>query len=189
MGAKDWQLIVAAFYLGIIVFFSFTAQDVFGKARPEAIPPLALKYRPTLIREARFLFGLTAPTSTFSSQIHAESNWNPSARSRSGATGLTQFMPRTAAWMAKRYPDLRPVAPLNPIWSIRAMLRYDRYLWDKARGWELCPRMKLTLASYNAGEGRMYKQWPKETRAYVHRILQVLEPLYVANGWGSGSCS
>jgi soluble lytic murein transglycosylase-like protein len=67
------------------------------------------------------------------------------------------------------------------------MLHYDRYLWDKAKG-ESCPRMRLTLAAYNAGEGRMYKRWPRETQRYVARVLNVLEPVYVANGWGLGSC-
>jgi soluble lytic murein transglycosylase-like protein len=131
---------------------------------------------------------MEAPTSTFSGQVHAESSWMASVCSRSGACGLGQILAGTQRWLTARYPaSLRPAAPLNPIWSLRAMLTYDRYLWDRAKG-DSCGRMRLTLAGYNAGPGRMYKRWPAETRRYVHRILQVLEPVYVANGWGLGSC-
>jgi soluble lytic murein transglycosylase-like protein len=68
------------------------------------------------------------------------------------------------------------------------MLHYDRYLWDRAKG-DSCGRMRLTLAGYNAGPGRMYKRWPAETRRYVARVLNVLEPRYINAGFGLGSCN
>jgi soluble lytic murein transglycosylase-like protein len=164
------------------------ATDVYGKPRPEAIPRAAYGYRATLIREARFAFGLSAPTATFGSQVHTESGWRFRARNSSGAAGLGQFMPSTATWMARRYPDLRPAAPLSATWAIRAMLRYNRYLWDRAKG-DSCPRMRLVLAGYNAGPSRMYKRWPRETQRYVHRVLVQLEPHYIQSGFGPGSCN
>jgi soluble lytic murein transglycosylase-like protein len=169
------------------------ATDAYALPRPEAIPRAAYTYRTQLIREARFVWGLDARTSTFGAQVHVESGWNAKARNRSGATGLAQFMPRTALHMNRRYPELRKDSgPINPIWSLRALLRYNRENWghlSKVRDYP-CLRMRMTLASYNAGPGvHRYKRWPRETQHYVHRILQVLEPVYVANGWGLGSCS
>lgn len=143
-----------------------------------------------LIREARFVWGLSAPTATLGGQIHAESGYQPTVCNRSGACGLGQFMPATARGLARLYSDLRPAQPTNPTWAIRALVRYDRYIWERVKKYDNpCQRMRLTLAGYNAGPARMYKRWPAETRTYVHRILQVLEPLYVANGWGLGSCN
>jgi hypothetical protein len=69
------------------------------------------------------------------------------------------------------------------------MLRYDREIYRMTRAGPLCVRAGRVLAGYNFGPGRMYRHWPKETTRYVHRILNVLEPLYIkAGGWGLGSC-
>jgi soluble lytic murein transglycosylase-like protein len=170
----------------IVVFFALS--DAYGKARPaESIPHLAYRYRRDLIGNARFVWGISAPTSTFGAQVHAESSWIANQCNRIGACGLGQITPGTRRWLAASYPALRPAAPLNPIWSLRAMLRYDLYLWDMAKGVG-CSRMRLVLAGYNAGKGRMYKHWPAETRHYVVRVLNVLEPTYIQAGWGIGSC-
>jgi Transglycosylase SLT domain len=166
------------------------ATDAYALPRSEAIPRTAYAYRAQLIREARYVWGLSAPTSTFSSQIHAESGWNPNARNRrSKAAGLSQFMSPTAKWLSRRYPELGSSAPLNATWAIRAMLRYNREIYRMTRAGTPCEKAGRMLAGYNFGPGRMYKHWPRETQRYVHRILQILEPVYVANGWGLGSCS
>jgi soluble lytic murein transglycosylase-like protein len=155
-----------------------------------AIPRLAFKYRADLIRNARFSFGLEAPTSTFASQIHAESGWNAGVCNRIKACGLGQIMPRTATGLARTYKELGPAAPLNPQWALRALLFYNRDNFRLAgNGAITCSQAKRMLASYNAGPGVLKrKSWPRETQYYVKRILFELEPLYESAGWGLGSC-
>lgn len=65
-----------------------------------SIPVEARQYQRELTRNARAVWGLNAPVSTFAAQIHQESQWNARARSPVGAQGLAQFMPATASWIA-----------------------------------------------------------------------------------------
>jgi soluble lytic murein transglycosylase-like protein len=190
MNAKDWRLLIEvlfAFWVAIVILLALF-QDAPAN---EAIPREAYKYRSAIIREARFSFGLSAPTATFASQIHAESGFRANICNPIAACGLSQFMPATARAMARLHKDLSPAQPTNPAWAIRALVRLDYYLWEKTRGNDTCARMHMVLIGYNAGEGRMRKKWrPKETQRYLTRIFVQLEPLYVqAGGWGLGSCS
>ena len=57
------------------------------------IPRAAQQYRAQLIREARAVWGLSAPVSVFAAQIHTESWWRNDTVSSVGAQGLAQFMP------------------------------------------------------------------------------------------------
>jgi soluble lytic murein transglycosylase-like protein len=174
----------------ILLCLALQASDVYGKPGTEPIPRAAYAYRASLIREARFIWGLEAKTSTFASQVHTESGWRFRARNPSGAAGLGQFIPSTATWMARRYADLRPAQVFSPIWSLRAMLLYDREIYRMTRPGSLCQKMTYTLIGYNYGPARMYrKRLPRETQRYVYQVLKVLEPVYVANGWGLGSCN
>jgi soluble lytic murein transglycosylase-like protein len=173
---------VKSLVLAICLAMLVLGSDAYGE-----IPS---KYRRDLIRNARLVFGLGAPTSTFAAQIHAESGGRANVCSRRGACGLAQFMPRTAKAMSRRYPALGPAAPLNPIWSMRAMLHYDWEIWSTVYVADPCARMRHTLIGYNGGPRRIYaKQLPRETQRYIHRILVTLEPAYIANGWGLGSCN
>jgi soluble lytic murein transglycosylase-like protein len=173
-----------------LVLCLLQASEVYGKPRVEPIPRLAYKYRRDLIANARYTFGLAAPTATFASQVHAESRWNVNARSYVGATGISQFMPATARAMSKRYKELGPAAPLNPQWALRAMMFYNRDNFRLAGNGDLtCSQVKRILAAYNAGGGVLKrKRWPRETQHYVARII-TLEPLYIAANFGLGSCN
>lgn len=178
---------IAGWKLALFVLSVCQAQDIHA----ESIPRVAYTYRSQLIREARHAFGLTAPSSTFASQIHTESGYRANICNRIGACGLGQIMPRTARGLAKTYPELGPAAPLNPQWALRAMLRYNLENWGHLRALhdQPCLRMKMTLASYNAGPGVLKrKRWPKETQRYVARIM-ALEPTYIAANFGLGSCN
>src|SRR5437899_759874 len=106
MNALGWRLLIElifAFAVAIVVLLSLF-QDAPAQ---DAIPRLAYRYRGDLIRNARFVFGLEAPTSTFASQIHIESGWVANARNRSGASGLGQFLGPTARHITRKYPELR----------------------------------------------------------------------------------
>jgi len=94
--------------------------------------------------------------------IEAESNYQPRARSRTGAKGLMQLMPATARQYAVR-------DPYDPQANIEAGVRHLKDLLGRFE-------LRLALAAYNAGEGavRTYGGLPPfaETRRYVARVLE-----------------
>jgi soluble lytic murein transglycosylase-like protein len=94
--------------------------------------------------------------------IHAESNFNPLARSRKGAMGLMQLMPGTAR-------DMEVADTTNPSQNIRGGVRYLAYLLKRFNGDE-----SLATAAYNAGPGavKKYQGVPpyEETKTYVFRV-------------------
>lgn len=181
------------------------------------IPEEALKYKRDLIRNARAEWGLDAPVSTFAAQVHQESAWRYDARSPVGAVGLSQFMPATARWITEIFPSLADGEPSNPAWALRAMVAYDRWLYDRVPPAAThCERMAFVLSSYNGGLGWLQRDalaarnggadptrwfanverfnagradWAfRENRGYPRRILQNLEQRYRNAGWGIHSC-
>jgi soluble lytic murein transglycosylase-like protein len=96
--------------------------------------------------------------------IHAESGFRAGARSRRGARGLMQVMPRTGRVYGVRNLD-------DPESNLHAGVRYLRYLLDRHHN---DPR--LALAAYNAGSSVVtrYGDVPPypETRRYVARVLR-----------------
>lgn len=167
--------------------------------------PVNVKQKKFLIREVRFLWGVDQEVSTFAAQIRQESNWNPNARSPY-ATGLTQFTPDTANWISRIYPELADSffagedRRLDWKWSIRAMVRYDRYLYTKLSQFTQRSNIwTLTLRSYNGGLGwikkelrgcktmdfaccRRYRKKSacRENIGYPKAILKKWKPLYQA---------
>lgn len=181
------------------------------------IPMDASRYKRDLIRNARLVWGLDAPTSTFAGQIHQESGWRADAVSPVGATGLSQFMPSTAQWISGVVPELADNQPRNPVWAIRALIEYDKWLYAHVpETWSHCERMAFVLSSYNGGLGWLQKDvalaqrsgadpqlWFEnverfnggrnvsafaENRDYPARILNELERRYARDGWGIKSC-
>lgn len=177
-------------------------------------PQVSLPYRSDVIRNARLEWGLSAPVADFAAQLHQESGWRPGAVSPVGAQGLAQFMPATADWISQRVPELRSREPFNPAWAIRALVNYDRWLWQRIRVPDNCERMAMVLSGYNGGlgwvqrdrrlasqqgldsvrwyghvatvnAGRSAASW-RENRHYPQRILWELAPRYLS--WGGGSC-
>jgi soluble lytic murein transglycosylase-like protein len=119
-----------------------------------------------------------------------ESGFNPLALSPKGARGIWQLMPNTA----RRYG--LTVAPgddhrTHPEHATRAAARYMRDLYQIFGDWE------LTLAAYNAGEGRVQRAieragahsfnelarrrlLPLETRNYVPAVLAAWSQMSLA---------
>ncbi len=95
--------------------------------------------------------------------IKVESNFNPKAVSRKGARGLMQIMPDTAR-------EFRLDDPFSPKQNIAAGTKYLKQQLDSFGD------IKLGLAAYNAGPGRVTPQgmiaYIPETQAYVARVME-----------------
>jgi phage-related protein len=98
-----------------------------------------------------------------------ESNFNPNARSKAGATGIMQFMPKTAAGFG--------IDPTDPYQSIMAGSKYISQLSKKYNG-----DMKLALTAYNWGSGNLDaylrtgkgakgQDMPLEAQQYANKVF------------------
>ncbi len=110
--------------------------------------------------------------------IETESRFHPQARSRVGARGLMQLMPKTGRWMgASNLSD--------PNQNIDAGVKYLKYLQGRFDG-----NLSKAIAAYNAGEGnvRRYNGVPpfRETRSYVNRVM-TRKKKYDAPAGGDGA--
>jgi len=101
------------------------------------------------------------PANLFLALIHAESSFNPHARSHVGAIGLTQLMPATARELG--------VDPRDPIQNMTGGARYLKQQYRRFGSWQ------LALAAYNAGPTRVARlgRIPNitETKNYVTKII------------------
>lgn len=95
--------------------------------------------------------------------IHAESGFDPMARSRADAKGLMQIAPCT-----ERYLKLKNA--YDPRQNVNAGSQYLKELLDRFKG-----NMVMAIAAYNAGPGAVARHAGippyKETRTYVKRVL------------------
>ncbi|OOZ76706.1 hypothetical protein BOW50_09450 [Solemya velum gill symbiont] len=109
--------------------------------------------------------------------IEAESNYNVTAISRTGATGLMQLMPETA----KR---LGVSDRTDPKQNIEGGAKYLRELLDRFNN-----DLALALAGYNAGEHAVLKYGRtvppyKETQKYVDIVLRNLRRNFTSGDAG-----
>ena len=99
--------------------------------------------------------------------IRQESGFRPCAVSDKGAMGLMQLMPETAE-------HFQLADPFNAVENVKAGAQLLKQLMDRFRG-----DLRLTLAAYNAGPGKVGGDQPSmpdipETQNYVDRILNAL---------------
>ncbi|MEE2901320.1 MAG: lytic transglycosylase domain-containing protein [Myxococcota bacterium] len=103
------------------------------------------------------------PPELIDAVVSTESGYRPSAVSKTGAKGLMQLMPKTAASLGVKNP-------FDPAENVRAGATYLRRMLEKFG------RVSLALAAYNAGPGnvRKYKGIPPfaETERYVQVVWQ-----------------
>jgi len=134
-----------------------------GEGSGGALPPFVPSaYRETIARAAqRWNVG----AALLAAQLYVESGFDPFARSPSGAQGIAQFMPGTAAALGLDNP-------FDPAAAIDAQAHLMRDLLRRFAS------VALALAAYNAGagavEGCMCVPPYPETQAYVARILGLL---------------
>jgi soluble lytic murein transglycosylase len=117
--------------------------------------------------------------------IRQESEFNPSARSRSGALGLMQVMPKTGEWLFGRLgmPNYSKAKLTQPDISLRLGTFHLKNVIDRFKG-----NLEFALAGYNAGEHRVDTWRPlgnfdepgefvetipfSETRGYVQAVIR-----------------
>lgn len=135
------------------------------------LAPLRTLLKPVIPRSREEICGsVTAetrkndiPAAFFIRLLYQESGFRPGAISSSGALGIAQFMPETAA-------DRRLDNPFDPLQAIPASARMLRDLQRKFGN------LGLAAAAYNAGPKRV-QDWianktplPQETQTYVKSI-------------------
>ena len=203
------QLVRFGRYLVVLLVASCTALPAPAAAACRPAVPLEL------VRNARVVWGMDAPVSTFAAQIHQESAWRP-GRSRRGRTRHGPVHAGNLQLDCWALPHAGAERPFNPSWALRALVTYDRYLYDRIRARDDCERMAMTLSAYNGGlgwisrdqkrasgsgldpliwwgsvetvnAGRSAANW-RENRAYPDRIIHHHQPTYVAASWGPGVC-
>ncbi len=152
----------------MIALVALVGYTVTGNAAE--IPRAAAQYQRALTANARLVWGLDAPIATFAGQVHQESGWKADARS-AYAGGLAQFTPATAEWIGGAYADLADPQPYNPTWALRALVRYDRMLWERNPASTPCDRMAFALSSYNGGEGWLRKEQARAAAGGADRRL------------------
>lgn len=118
----------------------------------------------SIVDKAEARYGL--PKGLLRGVAQAESNWNPSAKSRVGALGLMQIMPATAKELG--------VNPLDPSEAADGAARY------LAKNLKKFGTQELALAAYNAGPGNVQKHGGvppfKETRQYIQKVTANMKP-------------
>lgn len=103
--------------------------------------------------------------------IYTESKFDADAESESGAIGLMQLLPETAAGIATRTggSKFRTEDLYDPELNVRYGSWYLRHLLQKYDG-----DLAKALAAYNGGQGNVDRgiQYP-ETTAYVERVQEL----------------
>ncbi len=99
--------------------------------------------------------------------VAVESSWNPHAVSPTGALGLGQLMPGTAAGLG--------VDPIDAEANLHGTVRHLRGLLDRYKRFPAQQRYVRAIAAYNAGAGAVdrYGGIPPyaETQLYVRRVI------------------
>ncbi len=146
-------------------------------AIPCADPPVAMGAADPMPARTRYLPLIRAaecrhhlPKGLLASLIGAESAYKVRARSRVGAVGLTQLMPRTAV-------EVGVNDRLDPARSIEGGARY------LGRMIERFGEVRLALAAYNAGPGAVMRAGGVpdngETPGYVARVIGLWQAVAV----------
>jgi len=137
--------------------------SIYLKEKPKVIQGYSSSEKyDDLISDASERYGVSFPL--LKAIIKAESDFDPHAVSKKGATGLMQIMP-------ENFKPLGIRDPFDPWQNINAGARYFKQMYDRFKG-----KLTLSLAAYNAGPTAVdyYKTIPpyEETEEYVRRVMK-----------------
>lgn len=199
-----WRLAI----IGCLMFWAIVACIVTAAVGHAA--DLCDRYKSMLMREAQAVHGITAPTPMFMGQVRQESGCRADVTAWDNGRGLAQFMDGTSKQVSTLFPELGPPDPYDPRWAIRALVRYERWIFARVKGDNACERWAATLKGYNAGLGYVQRAqrlsstpgiWFNATehinvgqsvknfeysRRYPRVILFKHQPLYAP--WGTVTC-
>ncbi len=146
-----------------------TTQNI---AQPAAPPPVALPTSVYISVAQQDAINAGISPDYFVRQINTESGFNPYAVSPSGAEGIAQFMPSTAASLG--------IDPFNPYQALNAAAHLMASYNNQYGG-----NYAMALAAYNGGSGTVQyainacgmANWmnclPAQTRNYIYVIMGI----------------
>ena len=133
--------------------------------------------------------------------MKTESNFYEAARSHTGAVGLMQLMPETAAWIAYNLGEEHQIENMEKLHDPETNIRYGTWYLAELEE-EFNGNDVLALAAYNAGRGNVHhwieeNGWTQnfsdvekipyeETRHYVKRVLHCREKYSELYGMAKG---
>ena len=136
-----------------------------------------VKYDKYFVKYTKRYFGPAFDWRHFKAQAVAESRLKETAKSRVGALGIMQIMPKTFNEIARKNHRVKGTRA-QPRWNIAAGIYYDRQIWNtwKAKR-PFQDRLNFMYGSYNAGKGNIIKaQKVAERKGLNPNLWQSIEP-------------
>ncbi|MBW2595231.1 MAG: transglycosylase SLT domain-containing protein [Deltaproteobacteria bacterium] len=116
-----------------------------------------IKYDRYFSKYSKRYFGPGFDWRFFKAQAIAESRLKANAKSRVGALGIMQIMPRTFKDIARKNPMVKGRV-IRPRWNIAAGICYNRVLWKEWKAERpFQDRLNFMFGSYNAGKSNIIK--------------------------------
>lgn len=116
-----------------------------------------IKYDQYFSKYSKRYFGVNFDWLYFKAQAVAESRLKAKAKSRVGAVGVMQIMPKTFKEISRKNPSIKGTRE-QPRWNISAGIYYNRMIW---KAWKadrsFQDRINFMFGSYNAGRGNILK--------------------------------
>lgn len=151
-----------------VLLFALISSSVAPASRAVHLFPGENLYRAIAEREAE---AQGIDREIFLGLIAQESNWMPTARSRSGAVGLGQLMPATAMWACRDIFKLPGGGLVDPEKNLKCSARYYRMQLNAFHGAHV-----YALFAYNAGPGAAARSFPyspkPDTTAYALAVFR-----------------
>lgn len=143
--------------LTVIVFLAIAMISWASPASAYERYNAVVKFDPYFKKYTKRFFGPGFDWQHFKAQAVAESRLKAQARSRVGAVGVMQIMPRTFKEIMRKNPAIKG-SRAQPRWNIAAGIYYDRLIW---KVWKadrpFQDRLNFTFGAYNAGKANIFK--------------------------------
>jgi len=141
-----------------------------------------VKYDKYFSKYSKRYFGPNFDWRYFKAQAVAESRLKATAKSRTGAVGIMQIMPKTFKEITRKNPSIRGTRR-QPRWNIAAGIYYDRMLWNAWKAWKAWKaerpfqdRISFMFGSFNAGKGNILKaQKLARKKGLEHNLWEPIE--------------